>query len=542
MDTADLPDGVAPTFDADGGDDSTSQTVLPVDGSDLDQDFGYVGDLAIGDTIAFDVDADGVVEDGEPGLPGVTVELRRDGLLVDTTVTDADGTYLFEDLVPGDWTITVDTTTLPPGLRPTGDADGVATPDTSTTTLADAADLDQDFAYTGTSSIGDLVFDDRDADGVQGVDERGVPGVEVRLSLASDPFNPIATTTTDADGGYLFENLRPADYIVTVVPPDGYRPSPVVDAGGDDALDSDIDPVSGVTATITLPADTADDTVDGGLVELGSIGDLLFDDRNGDGVQDADEPGLPGVEVRLLRDGDEVATTATADDGSYLFDDLLPGDYVVEFVLPAGATPTAQDSSGDEATDSDADADGRVAVTLPAGVDDDTVDAGVRLTAELAVTKVLEGVLAVGEEADYLVTVTNTGPWPAPGDIVLVDALPDGLTYVSAAGDGWSCTDAGDVECVLPGGLEVGASTELVITVDVTADAGTELVNVVEVAAEGTAGADEPVTAVSASNLVEEELADTGSDALDLLVVALLTAMFGGALLGAARRRQRTTG
>ena len=542
VDTADLPDGVAPTFDADGGDDSTSQTVLPVDGSDLDQDFGYVGDLAIGDTIAFDVDADGVVEDGEPGLPGVTVELRRDGLLVDTTVTDADGTYLFEDLVPGDWTITVDTTTLPPGLRPTGDADGVATPDTSTTTLADAADLDQDFAYTGTSSIGDLVFDDRDADGVQGVDERGVPGVEVRLSLASDPFNPIATTTTDADGGYLFENLRPADYIVTVVPPDGYRPSPVVDAGGDDALDSDIDPVSGVTATITLPADTADDTVDGGLVELGSIGDLLFDDRNGDGVQDADEPGLPGVEVRLLRDGDEVATTATADDGSYLFDDLLPGDYVVEFVLPAGATPTAQDSSGDEATDSDADADGRVAVTLPAGVDDDTVDAGVRLTAELAVTKVLEGVLAVGEEADYLVTVTNTGPWPAPGDIVLVDALPDGLTYVSAAGDGWSCTDAGDVECVLPGGLEVGASTELVITVDVTADAGTELVNVVEVAAEGTAGADEPVTAVSASNLVEEELADTGSDALDLLVVALLTAMFGGALLGAARRRQRTTG
>ena len=99
---------------------------------------------SIGDAVWFDVNGDGVQDAGEPGIAGVTMKLL-DGLgnpilqdpvtgaIVDATfpgavpyvaVTDVDGNYLFENLPPGDYTVMVDTATLPPGLTQTFDFDG----------------------------------------------------------------------------------------------------------------------------------------------------------------------------------------------------------------------------------------------------------------------------------------------------------------------------------------------------------------------------------------------------------------------------------
>jgi hypothetical protein len=61
-----------------------------------------------------------------------------------------------------------------------------------------------------------------------------------------------------------------------------------------------------------------------------SIGDLVFEDLDEDGVFDADEVGLAGIVLRLLQDDNELATTTTDANGNYLFDELAAGEYTVE--------------------------------------------------------------------------------------------------------------------------------------------------------------------------------------------------------------------
>lgn len=116
--------------------------------------------------------------------------------------------------------------------------------------------------------------------------------------------------------------------------------------------------------------------------ELASIGDYVWLDVNEDGIQDGNEIGYSGATVRLY-DCTEVliATTLTDADGYYLFDDLIPGDYHVEFVLPEGYVFSPQDQGGDDALDSDADMTTGVAIctTLDPGEHDPTWDAGIYL-------------------------------------------------------------------------------------------------------------------------------------------------------------------
>ena len=77
------------------------------------------------------------------------------------------------------------------------------------------------------------------------------------------------------------------------------------------------------------------------------IGDRVWNDTNGDGVQDPGEPGLADVGLTLLgdKDGDgvyesEVATTTTDPEGQYAFKDLPPGAYRVVVKAPASNHPT----------------------------------------------------------------------------------------------------------------------------------------------------------------------------------------------------------
>lgn len=92
------------------------------------------------------------------------------------------------------------------------------------------------------------------------------------------------------------------------------------------------------------------------------IGDLVWNDLDQDGIQDAGEPGIPGVTVNLLDSSasflESQATNAT---GHYFFDVFLGGsgggfeNFIIEFLLPAGFAFSPQDIGLDDALDSDAD-------------------------------------------------------------------------------------------------------------------------------------------------------------------------------------------
>lgn len=108
---------------------------------------------------------------------------------------------------------------------------------------------------------------------------------------------------------------------------------------------------------------------------VGLLGDRVFADLDGDGLQDEGEAGVAGVRVELERDdGSPVADTRSGTDGRYRFEALASGDYRLRFVLPPNYQFTSADQGGDDAADSDVvDSDGRTATF---GYSADAVDLG----------------------------------------------------------------------------------------------------------------------------------------------------------------------
>jgi hypothetical protein len=107
-------------------------------------------------------------------------------------------------------------------------------------------------------------------------------------------------------------------------------------------------------------------------VVSGTIGDVVWEDRDGDGLQDHDEPGAAGVAVTLTgRDDRGIAvdrSTTTDADGHYRFSGLRPGSYRVHVALPPGTAATRQHVGDDRTIDSDIAADGVTPpVTLTVG-------------------------------------------------------------------------------------------------------------------------------------------------------------------------------
>ena len=349
-------------------------------------DAGIIPHASISDFVWTDSDGDGIQDPGENGLPGVVVILNDDtGTEIARDTTDANGNYLFDELLPGDYTVEV---VLPPnsthspagqGSDPTKDSDvNPTTGETATISLAAGEDnSDIDAGIIPYASISDFVWEDTNGDGDQDAGENGKSGVVV--VLYDDMGTEIARDTTDGNGNYSFDELMPGDYTVGIELPAGYISSPL-DQGGDDAKDSDIDPATGETATINLTAGENDDSVDAGLVPTGSIGDMVWEDTDGDGIQDPGETsGIPGVIVTLYDDmGTEVAKDTTDSNGNYLFEDVPPGDYTLNFNTPTGATLSPQDQGGNDNQDSDPDPSTGTTgtVTVTPGQDRTDVDAG----------------------------------------------------------------------------------------------------------------------------------------------------------------------
>ena len=283
--------------------------------------------------------------------------------------------------------------TLVPGGEPTGDN----TPDNNPAGVIanNSSNLTVDFGFVELLNLGNKVWKDVNNNGIIDNSEPVFGNVTVNLYKdANDDGTPdgavFATTTTDPTTGlYLFNNLLPGTYIVGVVTPTGFVSSSV-NAGDPDTDTDDTDDNGVVTSgtetrsnPITLvpggeptgenpnnnPASVIADnssnlTVDFGFVELVNLGNKVWKDTNKDGIIGAAEPVLAGVTVNLYADVDKngtvdgagngtiVATTTTDDNGLYLFNSLLPGNYMVAVVTPTGLTSSAV-NAGDPDTDLD---------------------------------------------------------------------------------------------------------------------------------------------------------------------------------------------
>ncbi len=223
-------------------------------------------------------------------------------------------------------------------------------------------------------AIGDRVWEDLDADGIQDPGEGGIAGIAVRLFDAEGA--EIASTTTNGDGKYSFRNLWYGKYHVEVDIPDGFTASPR-DRGSDDTTDSDIDR-TGIMKPTTLGPRESDPGWDAGLIPVPAIGGRVWEDLDADGIQDPEEESIGGITVRLFdAGGTKVDTTITDAGGKYAFVDLTPGAYRIAIGIPDGFAASPQDQGSDDSTDSDIDTTGvMTSTTLDSGEHDPDWDAG----------------------------------------------------------------------------------------------------------------------------------------------------------------------
>jgi SdrD B-like domain len=419
------PTGQAETYDLDGV--ATANIVsFPLAGGQnrTDVDFGYRGTASVGDRVWLDANGNGAQDAGEAGLNGVTVQLLSStGNILGIAKTTGDGSYAFNNLSPGTYTVRV--SMLPAGVSQTYDLDGVATANIATFALAAGQNrTDVDFGYRYTGSVGDRVWLDANGNGVQDAGETGINNVTVQLVNAANAV--IATAATSGNGNYTFGNLPAANYTVRIVA--ASLPAGVVPT-------YDLDGVATANiATFALAAGQARTDVDFGYrvpPSLGSIGDRVWLDGNGNGVQDAGEAGIPGVTVQLLQGNAVLATTSTGTDGHYLFANLAAGSYSIRVSgLMSGLVPT-YDLDG-IATPSFA------SLTLAAGQNRVDADFGYRMNG-CAVAAALDptfGAFAGGHAfyfpgmpADFVFT-------PSPGGFVVNG---DGTAHLT--GGLWSVSD-----------------------------------------------------------------------------------------------------
>lgn len=371
---------------------------------------------------------------------------NTDDVFVRNTNTDAAGFYSFANLAAGGYCIKVtkpdicagdDTGQFSPrnadGVSATANSDVDETSGwTGTIALAEnTADRGWDAGVYCNASLGDRMW----IDGVNGIPGNAVQGkvgdvysepgaagftVELYSCDATDQrTNIVDDTKTDDEGFYEFPNLTPGRYAVKfVVPVEAGGLTAPANFGGDDSIDSDAD-ADGDAACTDLSSGEHDLTWDAGIVtpaqdvERAALGDLLFEDVDRDGVQDAEEAGIDGDSYPTLvtvlsnpdgemdptcTSGDEVpvedypAVIALNADGLYQANDLPGGQhYCVQFALPPegfctiGTPAFTLRNQGNDAQDSDVDPQtGRTGnIYLPPGTTDLTWDAGVYCQARI---------------------------------------------------------------------------------------------------------------------------------------------------------------
>lgn len=271
-----------------------------------------------------DANGNGVRDPGELPVSGITIRLdpATEGLPNIDLQTDADGKYSFINLAAGQYTVTeiVDPArvlvTTPPGNSHTVDL---------SSDNADVTDLD--FGNFTFVTLSGEKFNDLNDNGVRDDGEPGLEGVMINLDLFNDSVLD-QTVLTDADGVYRFEAIGPGTHRVFETVPTGFRQT--LPANGADHI-----------VTTTSRQDVAG--LDFGNTQITStVSGLKFDDLDGDGVQDAGEPGFPGITIVLSSMDASFATRSTTTDaeGRFAFEGVPAGAFMVNEMLPVRTIQT----------------------------------------------------------------------------------------------------------------------------------------------------------------------------------------------------------
>ncbi len=239
-----------------------------------------------------------------------------------------------------------------------------------------------------------------------------------------------------------------------------------------------------------------------GLAPL-EIGNFVWYDADGDGIQSPSEAPVQGATVNLYDGaGNLLDSTTTGPDGEYYFnvdpttgyvirmdhaDDFAAGGPLDRWIL----TVDSADADDDADSDGVPGADGFPEIAYSsgrAGANDHTLDFGYfqeDQIFDLALIKQLSdgtnlATVAPGDQVTFTITVTNQGALDAT-QIAVIDYLPNGLTL---ADPNWTDLGNGTAQLATPiAFLAAGDTTTIDITVTVDPDATGQLDNWAEISA-----------------------------------------------------------
>ncbi|MCC9609755.1 carboxypeptidase regulatory-like domain-containing protein [Blastopirellula sp. JC732] len=353
--------------------DTLSSIIIRSGDHGINYDFCEHEPAKIGGFVYHDRNNDGVMDAGEEGIAGAIVYLYDStGALIGTQTTAADGSYMFTGLRADTYRIVEK---QPTGYLDGKDAAGTVggvTIGTATnpgdeikevTLLWGDEGINYKFGEVKPGSIGGYVWSDTDDDCLFDANEKPISGVTIKLLDAAG--NVIATTKTDANGHYLFNNLLPGLYTVVETQPAGYFQGHQMDLNGL-ADDSVQDTISRINITSGLDLDNHNfcelppATISGYVYQDGATftttdGNLPADALSQrDGTRTSDDTPIGGVTLEL-RDGitglpimgndprilggtygSGPVRVVTDADGYYQFVGLQAGFYAVFEVHPDG--------------------------------------------------------------------------------------------------------------------------------------------------------------------------------------------------------------
>lgn len=160
----------------------------------------------------------------------------------------------------------------------------------------------------------------------------------IHISLLDEQGEVQAATSTDAQGAYSFVSLLPVSYRLSVTLPENYRFARLVDtAEHASIITSDLtglDTHVGSSESFALGMGEHRTEQDVGMGSMGRLGDYAWLDLDKDGMQDGDEPGIPGLLIKVYQHGQLAAQAVTDDYGFYMIDTLFPGRYTLEVQMP----------------------------------------------------------------------------------------------------------------------------------------------------------------------------------------------------------------
>ena len=306
-----------------------------------------------------DCDIDGIFNDANQGLAGVTLTLTgtdSTGAAVSlVATTDANGNYTFSNLAAGTYQIVE---TVPTGFFDSGDAVGTpfgGTPgpggllvgaDTFNeisqivipTNRVTQTGVNYNFADVKPDSLAGTAYLDANNDGVFDAGDTGEPGITLTLTGVNDLALPVSVAVTSGtDGTYSFGNLRPGHYSITETVPASLIPGTNTPGTAGGVV------VGNAITSINLAGCTSYANYNFGFKPkpvVNSISGNVFEDCDDNGVEDGLNQGIAGVTLTLTgtdTNGAAVSLTTTTDaNGTYQFTNLNPGTYQIAETQPVG--------------------------------------------------------------------------------------------------------------------------------------------------------------------------------------------------------------